>query len=113
MQLNNVGMVTEGLQEYYLPESPLGVRLVTEGVEYLLYSHYVFGLLVNRLPHYAVGAFPESFLYLEPLQDVLVDLRHVLLRALLLLTLLLPLLIFTLRLIHSGGCVTLKSALET
>ena len=42
-QLDNVGVVAEGLEESDLPERPLGIRLVSEGVKDLLHGNHTTG----------------------------------------------------------------------
>ena len=54
-QPDDVGMVTEVLQEHDLPEGPLRIRLVPESVEDLFDSHHTSALPVNRLPYYSVS----------------------------------------------------------
>mmetsp|Transcript_69371 Transcript_69371/g.187542 ORF Transcript_69371/g.187542 Transcript_69371/m.187542 type:complete len:334 (-) Transcript_69371:17-1018(-) len=62
------------LQEHNLPESPLRVRGILEGVEALLQGHHLVGLLVDRLPNDTVGPATQLLHDLVLLEDVLVDL---------------------------------------
>lgn len=76
MQLNDVRVISEGLQEHDLSEGPLGVGLVPEGVENFLHRYRLSGLLINRFPDDPVCAFAQSLLDVESLHDVIIDLGH-------------------------------------
>jgi len=71
MELDDIRMLAELLKEHNLSVGPLGIGLVTECVEYFLESDHFLGLSVGGLPHDAVGALAESFLYLVALDDVI------------------------------------------
>mmetsp|Transcript_33887 Transcript_33887/g.100659 ORF Transcript_33887/g.100659 Transcript_33887/m.100659 type:complete len:438 (+) Transcript_33887:197-1510(+) len=55
-QPHNVLVTVQLLQEHDLPERALGIRRILEGVEALLERHDLACLLVDGLPHDAIGA---------------------------------------------------------
>ena len=53
-QLDDVLVPMQLLQEHDLPEGPLGISGILEGIKDLLEGHCLPSLLVDSLPHYTI-----------------------------------------------------------